>query len=377
MADFGVYQGQLAKDRQAEKERALAAFRALPESYDASSMPAAVAGSKRLVAIPVGQPWEIHPAVERPTPITVVSTDGSQIYPDRNLEPTCFLLNISEIAFHYGTIEDPHMSARPYVRFRGQDLEDLEGLEITVSGQEVVSALRDELELAALLRTAEENRKGDRPVLAIADGTLIRWMLSGMRNPTLEQKLLGRYTLHMKGFEEAQIPLCSYISMPGNNEFINLLMMQDAFVQTAHTPDAFSLLSDRLLFKEVLNPGYRSAIFKSQSKVLEKYPAGHEICYFYVHVEAGYGVSEIARVEFPFWMVDKPGLVDLVHATVIDECRKGKGYPVVLAEAHEQAVVRAADRQFFYELVKEEMTKEGQVVDESQKSRSKETQSQL
>lgn len=377
MSDFGVYQGRLVRDRQQEKDRALAAFAALPASYDASSIPATAADSKRLIAIPVEQPWEIFAAPDRPASITVVSTDGSQIYPDRNIEPTCFLLNISEIAFQYGTLEAPHMTARPHVRFRGQDLEDLEGFEISVSGQEVVSALRDELELAALLHAARTNQRRHRPVLAIADGTLIRWMLSGMRNPTLEQKLLGRYTRHMEGFEEAQIPLCSYISMPGNNEFINLLMLQDPSPMTEDTPDTFSHISDRRLFKEVLNPGDRTAIFKSQSRVLEKYPARHKICYFYVHVEAGLGESEIARVEFPFWMIDIPGFIDLVHATVVSECRKGNGYPVVLAEAHEQAVVRGADRRFFYELIKEEMAAAGQVAEASLKSWSKETQSQL
>lgn len=371
MADFGVYQGQLANDRQQKKNRALAAFSALPVTYDPASMPAAASDSKRLVAIPVESPWEIYSGPDRPTPITVVATDGSQIYPDRNIEPTCFLLNISEIVFHYGTLEEPHMAALPYVRFRGQDLEDLEGLEITISGQEVVSALRDELELAVLLRIAKAHRAEGRPVLAMADGTLIRWMLSGMRNPALEKRLLDRYTNHMKAFEEAHIPLCSYISMPGNNEFINLLMLQDPTGVSKDEIDEVPHLSDRALFKEVLQPGDRSAIFKSQSRVLEKYPDGHETCYFYVHVEAGYGESEIARIEFPFWMTAVSGMVNLVHATVLSECRKGKGYPIVLAEAHEQAVVRGAERQFFYELIEEEMTRAGQVPEVSRKSQSK------
>jgi hypothetical protein len=31
--------------------------------------------------------------------------------------------------------------------------------------------------------------------------------------------------------------------------------------------------------------------------------------------------------------------------------KKGYGYPVVVAEAHEQAVVKGADREFFYHLI--------------------------
>jgi hypothetical protein len=36
----------------------------------------------------------------------------------------------------------------------------------------------------------------------------------------------------------------------------------------------------------------------------------------------------------------------------MDQCAKGRGYPVALSEAHEQAVVRAADRRSFDELVR-------------------------
>ncbi len=36
---------------------------------------------------------------------------------------------------------------------------------------------------------------------------------------------------------------------------------------------------------------------------------------------------------------------------VCDQIRKGSGYPVSLSEAHEQAVVRASDRELFYDLL--------------------------
>jgi hypothetical protein len=66
-----------------------------------------------------------------------------------------------------------------------------------------------------------------------------------------------------------------------------------------------------------------------------------------VYVHAG---AEIARVEFPAW-VDPPGLERLA-ACVADQIRKGMGYPVALAEAHEQAVVKASDRRAFLDLVR-------------------------
>ena len=43
--------------------------------------------------------------------------------------------------------------------------------------------------------------------------------------------------------------------------------------------------------------------------------------------------------------------VELVHALVLDQCRRGQGYPVVLSEAHEQAVFTAADKEEFWQMV--------------------------
>jgi NurA-like 5'-3' nuclease len=47
-----------------------------------------------------------------------------------------------------------------------------------------------------------------------------------------------------------------------------------------------------------------------------------------------------------------PSNLEVLAARVLDQCEKGRGYPVALSEAHEQAVVRAADRRAFEELVR-------------------------
>jgi hypothetical protein len=36
---------------------------------------------------------------------------------------------------------------------------------------------------------------------------------------------------------------------------------------------------------------------------------------------------------------------------IYDQCSKGQGYPVALARAHEQAIVRSADRRTFQRMV--------------------------
>jgi len=115
---------------------------------------------------------------------------------------------------------------------------------------------------------------------------------------------------------------------------------------------------DRDLFINLLSPGERSAVFLSQSSVVEKHYGTHQVYFFYLRVD-----DEIARVEVPQWVAMDDGLLSLTHTLVLDQCRRGQGYPVALSEAHEQAVVTGADREYFWQLV------ESSLVDEKTQSR--------
>ena len=104
-------------------------------------------------------------------------------------------------------------------------------------------------------------------------------------------------------------------------------------------------MTDDILFARKLQPGERSGVFGSTSKILEDY-GPHRICFFYVNTG-----SEIGRVEIPLWVATDRELLDLVHVTVVDQAQKGNGYPVVLSESHERAVVRGAERDIFYKFL--------------------------
>ena len=80
---------------------------------------------------------------------------------------------------------------------------------------------------------------------------------------------------------------------------------------------------------------------------------------------------EVARVEIPEWVAQDAKLLDLVHATVCDQVEKGKGYPIILSEAHEKAVVRGADRELFYRLLSDSYVISGVRSEVSRKNISK------
>jgi hypothetical protein len=102
-------------------------------------------------------------------------------------------------------------------------------------------------------------------------------------------------------------------------------------------------LPDAVVLERLLEPGQRSPRFRSAATVTAAYD--EPIDFVYLHAGA-----EIARIEIPAW-VDPVGL-DRLCAMVLDQCRKGLGYPVALAESHEQAVVRGPDRRAFLDLVR-------------------------
>ena len=92
----------------------------------------------------------------------------------------------------------------------------------------------------------------------------------------------------------------------------------------------------------------------------------HGVAFFYLRTE-----EEIGRVEIPDWVAADEALLALAHSLVVEQCRLGPGYPVALKEAHEQAVVTGADRQYFIELVEAALTDNSLPVYSSEKNISK------
>ena len=360
--DFSAYHVEDGERRASRLDRACEALKGCADDWESVRDRVERDKPRALTARLLDEPPEhCGPACDRPLAVTVVATDGSQIYPDRHVEPACYLLNVSRIAFHYGTLEPPVMLAEPRLRYREADLELLRSADdldpehqMLDLNAEVVSAFRDEMELELLFDTALTERQSARPILAMADGTLIRWMIRGMKQRKLEDQLVARYVEVLERFRQARIPICSYVSMPGNAELVNLLRFYNDETDETGEDETLRGLLDRDLCARCLDVGERSAVFGSDSHVLKDYGAELRICYFYVRTE-----QEVGRVELPRWVAADAKLLDLVHAVVLDQAQKGGGYPIVLQEAHERAVVRAPEKALFYQILERELQRQG------------------
>ena len=306
-----------------------------------------------LVARPSEPPAQSWPAPTRPVPFTAVATDGSQIFPDPHYTLECCLVQVSRIAFQYGTREPPVMEADVQVAIR----------EIPQVGQAItprlVTAWRDQLELEVLLAAARQARRPHRPLVAIADGTLIRWMLQAIEEKQIEQHFIARFTELLAKFRSEQIPICAYTSLPNATEVANLLRL-------VTENEALAGLKDRHVFAGLLKPGERSALFESSSHIKKAYDPEDQVFFFYVGVD-----GDMGRVEIPRWVARDEVLVNRIHAFIVSECAKGNGYPMILTEAHEKAVIRAGERDLFYIMLKRELAKTGVNLMQSRKAQSK------
>jgi NurA-like 5'-3' nuclease len=102
-----------------------------------------------------------------------------------------------------------------------------------------------------------------------------------------------------------------------------------------------------------MQPGERTPLFESRSKILSAY-GDQRVGYFYLH--AG---EEIAKIEAPLWVGKNETWLNALAAQCVDQAHLGGGYPVILAEAHEQAVIRGPDREMFYALMAESLLEAG------------------
>ena len=292
----------------------------------------------------------------RPEAITVVAADGSQVMPSHHEVVPAFLLNIATVVLHYGNGGGATFTNTPSLFYRDEDLYlDYGGERVQVTG-DLLGLRRTLMEFDSLVGQAIAARNGGNAVCALSDGSLILWQLVE-RPPAYQESILTDYLACLEQGRQQDVPIIGYISRPRSRDVVNALRVglcpEEApnydrcpYEQDERPPCAqIEGLTDRRLFAKLLKVGERTQVFGSASRILDKYGT-HRIGFFYLHVG-----SEIVRIELPQWASANPMLLDLVHAVAYDQAQKGMGYPVALAEAHQQAVVRGTERDLFYEMV--------------------------
>lgn len=328
-----------------------------------------------LVAVPLENVHNIHHCPPVPRDYAVVASDGSQLFPEHHQMVLCYLINTGAVLLRYGTKSQALLTNYPKLYYREEDLYMSEDGVKRLVDQQRVSAVRNLAEAYTLADLAGRYLVGDDIGVALSDGTLIHWSAEqqGKWSGVFLNRLMESYEL----LRHKGVPLAGYISNTRSTDVINMLRValcsqiradcdHCSVRGTVDAPcESITGIRDASLFKGMLGQGERSAVFGSTSKVLDKY-GPHRVYFFYVNVG-----HEVARVEIPKWVTEKEEYINRVHAVVVDQALKGKGYPTCLSEAHHQAVITGSDRELFYQLVNQLLVKRGLPSEISYKSLSK------
>ncbi len=314
---------------------------------------------------PLDQCFDIEPA---PYSHSVFATDGSQISPSHHEIAYCYLINIGQIMIHYGQSLHPLLDSLPEVFYKSEDLyisrqwgirlEEWMGYRRTVSEAEMLA----EMACNWVLPPGEHH---DVPNLALVDGSLIYWFLDGLPVEARD-KILPPILAACERLRETNIPIIGYVSASRSIEGLNFLRLHTCEYEhpncVVNCGDLFDKypcqkidsLRDSTFWANRLQPGQRSPLYRSNLRILDLYEEAQRVHFCYVHVG-----TEVARIEVPAWLVEDRALLEQSLSIVLAQVQKGYGYPVALAEAHNQAVVRGGDRARFFGLLEQQLIKAG------------------
>lgn len=318
------------------------------------------------VAAVVYSPWSLpswHEPLAHTVPIasygepyTIISSDGSQIYPDRHTGISCGLINI-------GTVVIPYRNNGQGVILKNEPILMLpEQYSDDVAPIDMITIKRQEYELSHAT-VAVATVQGCKAVLF--DGSLIFWHLQSIVG---YEQIVRRYCGILAPLVAAQIPYGSYISAPKSKDLLNLVRLQLCNFNPANET-AYAMINqctDATIMKHHLPMGHRSIFFKSSSPVTALYPPEQQPYFCYIN----HG-TEIGRLELPAWLIHNKLLCEQFMCVIYDQIEKGKGYPIALAEAHEQAVIKGPDRELFFALIAQAGLRHNKYVYASQKQRHK------
>jgi hypothetical protein len=279
-------------------------------------------------------------------PVTVVAADGSSIDVDRFAAVACYVISVGEAVLPYGTNREPRLHATASL---GPD----DGFDGPDARGRAVTLRRDVQELrAGVVLAADSCREG--PTVLLLDGTLFPWDLdSNQVTPAFRKEMeeQTRDALALASLSGPELAMGAYVSGSRAADVVTSLAGL-AGDRTTSWP-----VADGALFARLLADGQRSALFASETlrehSVERRFAPLHSTRFFYLR-----SGDDIARVELPRWAA-APERLGRLHATLVDQCRRCDGYPRALQEAHELAVISAADRLQFSRMLEQEAARQG------------------
>lgn len=304
---------------------------------------------------------------EESCPHSVVGIDGSQIMPSQHEIKSCFLLNIGAAVIHYADISEARLLSFPHLFHSHDEIYPLINKRRIHIDESLISFQRNLKELQEARRLAEQERAQGRRVLTLIDGSLIPFNID--RNiDSFQNELLEQFGMELDAYNAARLPLLAYISHSRSSDFVNSLRVWrcpypesrcqlhcSQLNEEDYPCSEFFPLRDRQLFFTLLKRHHRSCFFISGSQWSNALKERNRICFAYLNTG-----QESARLELPSWLFEDKALLEFALQALLSQIIKGQGYPICLAEAHNMAVIKQSDRNRFYQILSEQLIKQGQ-----------------
>ena len=286
---------------------------------------------------------------------SVFSTDGSTLEADRDLPIEFAAINVGYVNINYG--DDSGAEFNSALSFYPDPkIQEIDSR--VLSDVNSMSALRHVMEIEYLVEKMEAF-KTDAIKLGSIDGNFYpNFALSHINNNSLKQLLIKR----LKVVAERILSLAKYnayiISYNSSPKSVHITSKMDTKIS--------SDFRDSEIFNELLEDNQRSAVFNEISKDTDE-KSLTPVSFVYLN-----NSYEIAKVEFIKDTINKDTM-NKIHSLVLSQVQKGNGYPKILIESHEQAVISQSDRKSISILTERELNANNLKYTTTQKYQSKQS----
>lgn len=299
---------------------------------------------------------QLHKETSTVDEYAALAVDGSQLYPHETfIALTRLLINAGACYINYNSTPEVSFFSVPRL-IAYNTLKQGNSLRATIEQE------RDLYEFEYAYKIAGELlQKKEIVRLLLMDGSLY----PSLTDQVLDEQAYATYQAlkknHKKllqaGYQE-HFYTVGYTSSSRSRALIEQLMHKHPDLT-----EQLKSITDRHLLSTIMQSTEYTDCMIYQDMHFADYDDALKPYFFYLH-----NGWEVVRITIPQWIASDARHIKKVVALCLDQSRKGFGYPVVLAHAHEQAVIKGPDQDFFYEMVTQEALSRGVEMVFSQKN---------
>jgi hypothetical protein len=320
-----------------------------------------------LFGTPVEKPGKSFKIKKEPTEYIAIASDGSEVPISEDFFFPYYIINIGFMVLKYGKDHFFFADSNAKIYFEENEVYEKVGDKSFLVRGELLSSkmlLEESKKSGELLK---DFYVVDIPILILFDGTLIQWEIKET-SPIYKNNFIQDFQKFIQIAEQLKNPIAGYISGTHSRDVIEMIKIFLEMRNAKFNEQLFSIIKDRDLYEIILQKGERSAIFRSNAPILNLYRS--PVYFFFLNIG-----REVVRIEIPEFIANNKNLLETTCALILSQSEKGEGYPVVLREAHEQAVIKNPEKVFIEDLFIELLRKKGIKFNYNYKYISKKTRS--